>query len=271
MINRKDLANDIWKACDIMRRDDGTTGVLEYMEQLSWLIFLKVFEDIEKRLEDEAKFAGEPYQPIVEPEYRWSSWAKKDWPAQELIKFIDDKLFPHLRSLSGSPEKEKISMIFNEISGNRMKSPYNLKDVINLIDEIDFNDVEDSHIVSQVYEELLLRLGKEGGVAGEFYTPRPIVRLMVKVVNPQIGETTFDPFCGSCGFLVESYKRMKESKELTVKDYETLQKKTFYAQEKKPLPYLIGVMNCILHGLLTPNVIRKNLSLIHISEPTRPY
>jgi type I restriction enzyme M protein len=149
-------------------------------------------------------------------------------------------------------------MIFNEIRGNRMKSPYNLKDVISLIDRIDFNDVEDSHVVSQVYEDLLLRMGREGGVAGEFYTPRPIVRLMVKIVNPEVGETVFDPFCGSCGFLVESYKRMRESKELTVGEYETLQKETFHAQEKKPLPYLIGVMNCILHDLLTPNVVRKN-------------
>jgi len=257
-MNRKDLANDIWRACDIMRRDDGTTGVLQYMEQLSWLIFLKIFEDIEKRLEDEAKFAGREYQEMIEPKYRWSSWARKDWRGEELMNFIDNELFPYLRSLTGSLEREKIAMIFNEISGNRMKSPYNLKDVIDLIDKINFNDVEDSHVVSQVYEELLLRMGREGGLAGEFYTPRPIVRLMVKIVDPKIGETVFDPFCGSCGFLVESYKCMKESKELTVEDYERLQKETFYAQEKKPVPYLIGVMNCMLHDLLTPNVIRKN-------------
>ncbi|MEM2991229.1 MAG: type I restriction-modification system subunit M N-terminal domain-containing protein, partial [Halobacteria archaeon] len=154
MVNRRDLANDIWRACDIMRRDDGTTGVLEYMEQLSWLIFLKVFEDIENRLEDEAKFAGREHQPIIEPNYRWSSWARKDWRGDELIKFIDDELFPYLRALRGTPEKEKISMIFNEIAGNRMKSPYNLKDVISLIDGIDFNDAEDSHVLSQVYEDL---------------------------------------------------------------------------------------------------------------------
>ncbi|MEM3731862.1 MAG: N-6 DNA methylase, partial [Candidatus Bathyarchaeia archaeon] len=113
-------------------------------------------------------------------------------------------------------------------------------------------------VLSQVYEELLLRMGREGGVAGEFYTPRPIVRLMVKIVNPQVGEKVFDPFCGSCGFLVESYRHMMGSKEITVDEYELLQKETFYGQEKKPLPYLIGVMNCILHGLLTPNVVRKN-------------
>lgn len=257
-MNRKNLANDVWNACNIMRRDGGTSGVLEYMEQLSWLIFLKVFEDVEKRFEDEAKFAGLDYQPIVEPNYRWSNWARKDWRGEKLIDFIDNKLFSYLRFLTGTPERERVATIFREISGNRMKSAYNLKDVIVLIDKIDFNDAEDSHVVSQVYEELLLKLGKEHGIAGEFYTPRPIVRLIVKIVNPQIGETVFDPFSGSCGFLAESYKLIMGTKEMTVKEYETLQNETFYAQEKKPLPYLIGNMNCILHGLLTPNIIRKN-------------
>lgn len=168
--------------------------------------------------------------------------------------------------------KETISTIFSEISGNRMKSPFNLKDVITVIDDIDFNNPEDSHIVSQVYEELLLRMGKEGGVAGEFYTPRPIVKLMVKIVNPKIGEKILDPFCGSGGFLAESYNLIKSSKELTRNDYETLQRKTFYGQEKKPFPYLLGVMNCILHGLLTPNIVRKNTledDIRHIPEPER--
>jgi type I restriction enzyme M protein len=275
-MNRRDLANKIWNACDIMRRDDGTTGILEYTEQLSWLIFLKVFEDVEKRFEYEAEFAGKSYQPIIEPQYRWSAWAGRDdhnlgqyFSEEEqrsiisrgehfLIAFIDNKLFPYLKSLRGTPEKERISAIFQEIRGNRMKSAYNLKDVIALLNEINFNNAQDSHILSQVYEELLLRLGREGGVAGEFYTPRPIVKLMTKIVNPQIDETILDPFCGSCGFLIESYKHMKESKELTVEDYERLQKETFYGQEKKPLPYLIGVMNCILHDILTPNIVRKN-------------
>nr|MDO8080350.1 class I SAM-dependent DNA methyltransferase [Candidatus Freyarchaeota archaeon] len=275
-MNRKDLANKIWNACDIMRRDDGTTGVLEYMEQISWMIFLKVFEAVEKRFEDEAKFSGKPYQPIIELSYRWSAWAEQEekelakyFSEDELksvkrrnehilIAFIDEKLFPYLKSMRGTTEKEKIAAIFQEIRGNRMKSPYNLKDVIILLNEIDFNNVEDSYILSQVYEELLLRLGREGGVAGEFYTPRPIVRLMTKIVEPKIGETILDPFCGSCGFLIESYNLMKGSKELTVEDYEKLQKETFYAQEKKPLPYLIGVMNCILHDILTPNIVRKN-------------
>ena len=275
-MNRRDLANKIWQACDIMRRDDGTTGILEYMEQLSWMIFLKVFEDVENRSKEEAEFEGRVYQPIIEERYRWSTWAGKEDDELEkffsdeelrairkrdehiLIAFIDTKLFPYLRSLRGTPEKEKVAAIFQEIKGNRMKSAYNLKDVIELLNEINFNNVEDSHILSQAYEELLLKLGREGGVAGEFYTPRPIVRLMTKIVSPKIGEKILDPFCGSCGFLIESYKHMKESKELIIKDWEKLQKDTFYAQEKKPLPYLIGVMNCLLNGLLSPNIVRKN-------------
>src|SRR5438128_1636625 len=151
-----------------------------------------------------------------------------------------------------------ISTIFRENSGNLMKSGFNLKDVISIVDEIDFNSADDSHVVSQVYEELLLKMGKEGGVAGEFYTPRPIVRLMVEIVNPKSNERLLDPFCGSCGFLVESFKHIETSKQLTIQEYERLQQESFHGQEKKSLPYLIGVMNCVLHGMLTPRVVGKN-------------
>ncbi len=162
-MNRRDLTNDLWHACDIMRRDDGTTGVLQYMEQLSWLMFLKIFEAIEERLQAESEFAGRPYDPIIEKKYQWSSWAKQDWRADELVRFINDDLIPHFRSLTGSPEREIVSTIFKEGSGNLMKSGFNLKEVISIVDEIDFNSVDDSHVVSQMYEELLLRMGKEGG------------------------------------------------------------------------------------------------------------
>lgn len=257
-MNRRDLASDLWHACDIMRRDDGTSGLLQYMEQLSWLIFLKIFEAIEERLKAEAEFAGRVSNQIIDKRYQWSSWAKKDWRAEELVKFIDDELIPYLTSLSGSPERDMISTIFRESSGNLMKSGFNLKDVISIVDEIDFNSADDSHVVSQVYEELLLKMGKEGGVAGEFYTPRPIVRLMVEIVNPKSNERLLDPFCGSCGFLVESFKHIETSKQLTIQEYERLQQESFHGQEKKSLPYLIGVMNCVLHGMLTPRVVRKN-------------
>jgi len=259
-ISRKQLANKVIQTCDIMRRDDGTTGILEYMEQLSWMIFLKIFEDLEKRLKQEAEFDGRKFGTVIDRQFQWSNWAKRDWKKKEdLIKFIDTELFPYLKELKGSKEKDQISSIFEEISGNRMKSVYNLMDVIDLLDEIDFNQIEDAHVLSQVYEELLLWLGREGGVAGEFYTPRPIIRLMVKMVDPKIGDSILDPFCGSGGFLIESYKYMKERvKTLTTHQYEILQNSSFYGQEKKPLPYLMGVMNCILNEILSPNIIRTN-------------
>ncbi|HEX5186950.1 MAG TPA: N-6 DNA methylase, partial [Nitrososphaeraceae archaeon] len=153
---------------------------------------------------------------------------------------------------------EAISTIFKEIGGNKMISSFDLLDVIDLISKIDFNDSEDTHVLSQIYEELLLKLGKEGGISGEFYTPRPIVKFMVEIVQPVIGEKIFDPFCGSAGFIIESYKSMINSKEPTVDEYEYLQKTSFYGHEKKPLPYLLGLMNSILHGLLAPQIKRKN-------------
>lgn len=257
-MSREALANDIWHACDIMRRDDGTTGIMEYMEQLSWLLFLKAFEAIEDRYEAEAALGGPRYQRALDGEFRWSVWTKKDWRAEELIDFVDGRLFPHLRSRGSSPERNIIATIFAEIPGNHMRSPYNLRDVIAIIDEIDFQSVDDTHVVSQVYEDLLLKMGREGGIAGEFYTPRPIVRFMVKLVNPQIGERVYDPFCGSGGFLAESYCHMTVSGAVTLTDHERLQRETFFGQEKKRLPYLLGVMNAILHGILTPSIVRRN-------------
>ncbi len=257
-MNRETLANEIWRACDIMRRDDGTTGIMQYMEQLSWMLFLKAFEAIEDRYEAQAALGGPTYQRVLDGDYRWSVWTTKDWPGHELVTFVDGALFPYLRSLSGSRERDVIGHIFTEIPGNRMKNPYNMKDVIAILDKIDFQSLEDTHVVSTVYEGLLLKMGQEGGIAGEFYTPRPIVRLMVKIVDPKIGETVHDPFLGSGGFLAESYLLMKGSRELTIEDHETLQRHTFYGQEKKPLPTLLGMMNVILHGITAPNIVRKN-------------
>jgi len=275
-INRKDLAGKIWQACDIMRTDAGTTGILQYIEQLSWMIFLKILEVIEKRNKTNAEYDGRTYNTIIKDEFQWSNWTGKDDKELEqffteaeleimdkrdepiLVSFINNNLFPYMKGISGTPEKELIRDVFQELTGNLMKSPYNLRDVIVLLDDINFENTEDSHVLSQVYEELLLKLGREAGVAGEFYTPRPIIRLMIKIINPQIDEKVLDPFCGSGGFIIESFQKMMESKELTVEDHQKLQRDTFYGQEKKPLPYMIGVMNCILHDLLRPNFIRTN-------------
>lgn len=254
-MNRRELASKIEHVCEVMRRDGLT--ILGYVEQLSWLIFLKVFEDLEEGFRLEAEFDERKYEPIIDPKFSWSSWARRDMRAQDLKAFIETELLLYLRSLHGSKEKDLIASVFAEVS-QRMRDPFNLKEVITMLNDIDFSNPEDSHILSQLYEELLMMMGKEGGAAGEYYTPRPIVRLMVKIVNPKIGETIFDILCGSCGFLVESFNWMRGQRKLTTEEYRLLEEKTFYGQELKALPYLIGTMNCILHGLLLPEIIRRD-------------
>ncbi len=250
--------SDIKRVCDILRRDDGV-GAKDYIEQFSWLLFLKVFEGVEGQLKELEEAEGRKYKTVIDTEYQWSSWAKKDWKDKdELVHFINQKLFPHLKSLKGTREKDKIGEIFRELSGNRIRSPHNLLDVIGILDKIEKYHFQDTHLLSQVYEEILQAMGSEGSWSGEFYTPRPVIRLMVKMVDPKIGETIFDPFVGSGGFLVESFNQLYEKSAKDVRAWRTLQTKTFYGQEKKPLPFLIGTMNLILHHILVPNLSRSN-------------
>ncbi len=256
---RESLANEIWQACDIMRRDDNCGGVMEYVEHLSWLLFLRFLDTQEDIFEEEARIAGRPYARVLNGKYRWSEWARRDdLTGDDLLRLVHGELIPHLRSLTGSPERDIIRSVFIDRNVVVMASGYNLKDVITIINHVDFTSEDDIHTVSFVYEDLLKRLGSENRVAGEFYTPRPIVRFMVEVADPKIGETVYDPACGSCGFLAESYLRMKASRNLTTQDYERLQHHTFFGQEKKPLPALLGTMNMVLHGVLTPTIRRKN-------------
>ncbi|MCS7259123.1 MAG: N-6 DNA methylase, partial [candidate division WOR-3 bacterium] len=203
-------------------RQKGKLTPLQYVEQLSWLLFLKLFDN----LEEQKKLLNPQYESIFEPKYQWRNWIKA-YSGEELLKFVDQDLIPYLASLTGTPQKAKISSIFKEIR-NYMKSGYALGELVQLIDEIDFSQPEDSQILSIVYEELLLyTAGEKGGGAGEFYTPRPIIRFMIKIVQPQIGEKILDPFCGSAGFLVESYKYLRDQVK-TLNDHNILQQETFY-------------------------------------------
>jgi type I restriction enzyme M protein len=262
---RESLSNDIWRACDILRRDNNCGGIMEYVEHLSWLLFLRFLDAQEEVWEAEAALAarpelvegGRPYERILDGDLRWSVWARVDWKADELLPFIHGRLIPYLADLSGSPVRDTIASIFAERNVIVCASPYNLRDVLDIVDGIDFHSQDDIHTVSHVYEDLLQRLGSENRMAGEFYTPRPVIRFVVHLVAPQVGETVYDPGCGSCGFLAESYELMKEH-EQTVDDYEMLQQRTFYGQEKKPVPALLGLMNLVLHGVSAPNVARRN-------------
>ncbi len=265
------LESDLWRACDILRRDNNCGGVMEYVEHISWVLFLKFLDDQEEEFEARAEFAGRPYERTVAGEYRWSEWvyeaigepigagmrATPEWDGEELMRFVRGRLIPHLASLSGSPEREVIAGIFGERNVIVCASPYNLKDVLEIVDGIDFGSDENVHEVSRFYESLLQRLGQENKVAGEFYTPRPVIRFLVDAIDPKIGEAIYDPACGSCGFLVEAHEHMRKQ-ERSIEDHRILQGRTFRGQEKKPLPALLGLMNMVLHGIRTPEVLRRN-------------
>lgn len=234
-MNRQTLKNQLDRCCDIMR-DDGLVSI-QYIEQLSWLLFLKLFDKYEK----EQKLINQNYQLIIKEQYKWDNWSKKT--GEELREFIEKELLPYLSSLSGTPQRAKIGSIFSKVRNN-MRSGYNLADVIQIINSLDFSNPEDTQILSILYEELLTyEAGKVGG-AGEYYTPRPIIRFMIKIINPQIGEKILDPFCGSAGFLVESYKYLKD-KANTLKEHKILQGETFYGQELKSTPLVIGTLNAM--------------------------
>jgi len=254
---RESLAHEIWRACDILRRDNNCGGILEYVEHLSWLLFLRFLDSQEEEWEIQARLANRSYQPILEAPYRWRDWAIQDSPAENLLSFVHGKLIPYLQALGGDPLRDTIRGIFSERNVIVCASGYNLKDVLTIINGIDFHSHDDIYTVSQVYEELLRRLGSENRQAGEIYTPRPVVRFIVELVKPQIGETVYDPACGTCGFLAEAYLWMKRN-ERTIEDHRMLQERTFYGQEKKPVPALLGAMNMVLHGVTAPKVFRRN-------------
>jgi type I restriction enzyme M protein len=267
---RETLANEIWRACDILRRDNNCGGIMEYIEHLSWLLFLRFLDAQEEEWETQARLAGRPYTRILDGDLRWSEWATKDWPADRLLEFVHGRLIPYLQSLGGDPLRETIRSVFAERNVIVCASGYNLKEVLAIINGIDFHSQDDIFTVSQVYEELLRRLGSENRLAGEFYTPRSVVRFMVEVVDPKIGETVYDPACGTCGFLAQSYLWMKRY-ERTLEDHRTLQERTFFGQEKKPIPALLGLMNMVLHGVTAPRVVRRNTLEENIRQVTERY
>lgn len=256
---RETLESDLWRACDILRRDNNCGGVMEYIEHLAWLLFLRFLDAQEKVWEEEAAIERRKYNRILEGDLRWENWARRDVPADNLIQFVHTRLIPALQKLGGDPFRETVSAIFSERNVIVAASGYNLKDVLKIVDAIDFLSHDDVHTVSVVYESLLRRLGNENKMAGEFYTVRPVIRFIVKLVAPQLGETIYDPAAGSGGFLAQAFEYIKENNpRLTVRQNEKLQTETFYGREKKAVPFLLGMMNVVLHGVGRPNIRRGN-------------
>ena len=248
--------------------------------QTSWVLFLKYLEDFEKDKQVEAEFAGKTYQPIITPGYRWEAWAApkdkdgkldhhKALSGDDLKDFVDHKLVPYLKQFKTSAESPdtiqyKIGEIFHELK-NKIQSGYNLREVINLIDQLRFRSHAEKHEMSHLYEDKIKNMGNAGRNGGEYYTPRPLIKTIVKVVAPKIGDKIYDGAAGSAGFLVEAFEYLN-SKKLSTKDIDTLQKKTFYGKEKKALAYIIGTMNMILHGVEAPNIIHTNTLAENIDD-----
>lgn len=271
---------------DILHKDAGCGSELDYVEQTSWILFLKYLDDLEKDRATAAELTGKTYTPIIDKKYQWTVWAipkgkdgkldhHKALTGDDLTDFVNNKLFPYLKkfkqsAVSADTIEYKIGEIFSELK-NRIQSGYNLREVINRIDELRFRTHAEKHEMSHLYEDKIKNMGNAGRNGGEYYTPRPLITTIVKVVNPKIGDKIYDGACGSAGFLCEAFAYLNK-KGLSTKDTLTLQKKTFYGKEKKSLAYIIGIMNMIFHGVEAPNIIHTNTlaeNLADIQEKDR--
>ena len=256
----------------ILRNEAGCSNELDYIEQTSWLLFLKYLDDLETQREQEAALNGTEYKRIITGKNCWNAWAapKNDkgeldvinaMTGDDLVTFVNQKLFPslkHFKDTAVSPDtlEYKIGEIFDELR-NKINSGYNMREIINKIDSLKFQSAEDKHEMTVLYEDKIRRMGNAGRNGGEYYTPRPLIRTIVKIIDPRIGETVYDPACGSAGFLCEAFNYMQEQVH-SVADNDALQKSTFFGKEKKGLPYIIATMNMIFHGVAAPNIIRSN-------------
>lgn len=271
---------------DVLWKEAGCTTELDYTEQTSWMLFLKYLDDLEQERAMEAELVGKPYEYLIDEDHRWAKWAapkKADGSfdhdnaltGDDLIRYINQELFPYLQSFkqrATSPEtiEYKVGEIFGEIK-NRFQSGYSLRDALELMDHLRFRSQKEKHELSHLYEAKIKNMGNAGRNGGEYYTPRPLIRAMIQVVSPQIGERVYDGACGSAGFLCEAHDYMRAS-DLTTEQLETLQTRTFYGKEKKSLAYIIGIMNMILHGIEAPNIVHTNTlseNLADIQEKDR--
>jgi type I restriction enzyme M protein len=268
------LGSLIKSARDIMRKDKGLNGDLDRLPMLTWVMFLKFFDDLEIIHEQKAALAGKPYKPIIQAPYRWRDWAAKEdgISGPDLIHFINDQecvrpdgtngegLFEYLRQLratdGGKDQRDVIANIFRGVS-NRMNSGFLLREIINKVNGIHFSSSEEIHTLSHLYESMLKEMRDAAGDSGEFYTPRAVVKFMVAVTDPRLGETVLDPACGTGGFLVEAFDHLSKQAK-TVQHRRILQEQSIFGGEAKPLPYLLAEMNLLLHGIESPQIDPRN-------------
>jgi type I restriction enzyme M protein len=275
------LGSLLKSARDIMRKDKGLNGDLDRLPLLTWIMFLKFLDDLEQQREEEAKLAGGKFKPAIDKPYRWRDWAAdpQGITGDELLAFINNDeavradgkkgsgLFAYLRGLSssnGDNRRDVIATVFKGVD-NRMKSGYLLRDIVNKVGGIHFTSSNELHTLGALYESMLREMRDAAGDSGEFYTPRTVVRFMVEVTDPRLGETVLDPASGTGGFLVEAFSHL-EKQVKTVADRRKLQTKTITGCEPKSLPYLLCQMNLLLHGLDAPQIDPGNALRFKLSE-----
>jgi len=265
---------------NILHTDSGCGTELDYVEQTSWILFLKYLDGLEETKKTESALAGKKYEYILSPEYRWNTWAcpkgkdgkldhHKALDGDDLKDFVNNKLFIYLKKFRAEEPNTieyKIGEIFHELK-NKISSGYKLREILNIVDSMRFRLYEEKHELSHLYEAKIKNMGNAGRNGGEYYTPRPLIKTIVKVVAPKLGDTIYDGACGSAGFLVEAYNYLTQNQsKLSSSQMATLQNKTFYGKEIKSLAYIIGVMNMILHGIEAPNIRHMNTLADNIND-----
>ena len=275
------LGSLLKSARDIMRKDKGLNGDLDRLPLLTWIMFLKFLDDLEIQREQESRLSGKRFRPAIEKLYRWRDWAAdpQGMTGDQLLSFINHEeavrsdakrgpgLFAYLRSLTnanGDDRRDVIATVFRGVD-NRMKSGYLLRDVVNRVSGIHFTSTDELHTLGSLYESMLREMRDAAGDSGEFYTPRPVVRFMVAMADPRLGEVVLDPAAGTGGFLVEAFNHLAGQVK-TVSDRRKLQERSLIGYEPKPLPYLLCQMNLLLHGLDAPRIDSGNALRHKLSE-----
>ena len=287
--NNKALASQqsvdqaIWSICDIMRRGN-CAGALQYVPELTWILFLRILDEKEAREQQEAEALGVPFRPSLEEPYRWADWAAPEGNKRKELEggtlgaffgFVNgspDKqgrlwgLLPYLKGLKNrpdaSPRQKVISEVISGVERVRIDTERNFLDVLDKVHEITSESVDPTHVfaLSQVYEGLLLKLGEKNNDGGQFFTPRQVIKAMVRAIDPKVGDTVYDPCCGTGGFLAQSFEYMKDQlgQAATADQLETLKQRTFWGREKENLVYPIALANLVLHGIDKPNLWHGN-------------
>lgn len=272
--SQSSLDKAIWSVCDILRRSN-CAGAMQYVPELTWVLFLRILDEREGMEEREARAVGADFRCSLEAPYRWRDWAAPDAPKRKELQegaqsafynFVNTDLIPHLKRLRDRPNatsrQKVISEIMSGVDRTRIDTERNLCDVLDKVDEIQAGRIDDTHVfaLSQIYEGLLLKMGEKGNDGGQFFTPREIIRALVEIVAPTVGESVYDPCCGTGGFLAQAYEFMRTrlGDHATGEQIETLKQRTFYGREKENLIYPIALANLVLHGVDHPHIWHGN-------------